>query len=573
MGVHPLGFRVGITKKHQVQWFARFHKNHYKNNVIEDRILIKTLQKQLPLLFQNQESFIPNKERLNLKTKNEKNLSVISNIKIERNLVLNEIIIKIHALNCVGLSLRDNDLFLSTISRELFNTKQDQQTRLFLSQLEQKTSNSVELPLSDKMGLIEPSPLVPVSRRDDPTLKHIRTNFPIKANKIQISPLNDSQLSLRYNRRLVRGTLRLKWPVRHNKQNHILPKGQSHKVCGNSNLVSQKLVTTFVSVLNNKFLLALKHLHKRSTTQEDIIVSSKNRLRFGSRHSLSSVIYNLERNINNFRFLRNTYLTSGKIQYNLCPEGTIPKSSPQSIQSPNKQLAFVGLSRKDNGYFSPNLPKNFESGSALGSVRLDKKYTENNLINYLTQRLKKQKETNLRYISTIQTACRKLRKIKLYSLNQKEFNTTNKQTEQYMNSLCPEGTINLVGLSLWDNAYLYKQEKALTPRIILKFYSVDPVAHKAKASVVADTVAEALIQRKSFKQVIKKQKEELMRTPGVKGVKIKVSGRLNGAEIARSEWVRAGRVPLQTIQANIDYAFQTANTIYGIIGIKVWLFK
>ena len=59
----------------------------------------------------------------------------------------------------------------------------------------------------------------------------------------------------------------------------------------------------------------------------------------------------------------------------------------------------------------------------------------------------------------------------------------------------------------------------------------------------------------------------------VNGIKIQVSGRLNGAEIARSEWIREGRVPLQTLRADIDYATQEANTIYGVLGIKVWLFK
>ena len=59
----------------------------------------------------------------------------------------------------------------------------------------------------------------------------------------------------------------------------------------------------------------------------------------------------------------------------------------------------------------------------------------------------------------------------------------------------------------------------------------------------------------------------------VGGIKIQVSGRLNGAEIARSEWVREGRVPLQTLRADIDYATKEANTIYGVLGIKIWLFK
>jgi small subunit ribosomal protein S3 len=64
-----------------------------------------------------------------------------------------------------------------------------------------------------------------------------------------------------------------------------------------------------------------------------------------------------------------------------------------------------------------------------------------------------------------------------------------------------------------------------------------------------------------------------MAKSSVKGVKIQVGGRLNGAEIARTEWVRAGRVPLQTLKANIDYCYRTANTIYGIIGVKVWIYK
>ena len=60
---------------------------------------------------------------------------------------------------------------------------------------------------------------------------------------------------------------------------------------------------------------------------------------------------------------------------------------------------------------------------------------------------------------------------------------------------------------------------------------------------------------------------------GALGIKINVSGRLNGAEIARSEWYREGRVPLHTLRADIDYGFAEANTTYGVIGVKVWIFK
>jgi hypothetical protein len=120
---------------------------------------------------------------------------------------------------------------------------------------------------------------------------------------------------------------------------------------------------------------------------------------------------------------------------------------------------------------------------------------------------------------------------------------------------------------------MYKANLALTPKISIQFFSVKPDNIFEKASAVADTVVDALEKRKAFRGVIKKAKEDLMRRSRVKGVKIQVAGRLNGAEIARSEWVRAGRVPLQTLRANIDYSYRTASTIYGIIGVKVWIFK
>nr|QIA46786.1 ribosomal protein S3 [Pandorina morum] len=120
---------------------------------------------------------------------------------------------------------------------------------------------------------------------------------------------------------------------------------------------------------------------------------------------------------------------------------------------------------------------------------------------------------------------------------------------------------------------MYKSNILLTPKISIKFFSVKTSDVLEKASIVAESIVDALEKRKAFRGVIKKAKEDLMRSPRVKGVKIQVAGRLNGAEIARSEWVRAGRVPLQTLRANIDYSYRTANTIYGIIGVKVWIFK
>ena len=92
------------------------------------------------------------------------------------------------------------------------------------------------------------------------------------------------------------------------------------------------------------------------------------------------------------------------------------------------------------------------------------------------------------------------------------------------------------------------------------------------AQLVAEGVAQQLERRIMFRRAMKRTVANAMRL-GALGIKIQVSGRLNGAEIARSEWTREGRVPLHTLRANIDYGFAEAKTTYGIIGIKVWIFK
>ena len=92
------------------------------------------------------------------------------------------------------------------------------------------------------------------------------------------------------------------------------------------------------------------------------------------------------------------------------------------------------------------------------------------------------------------------------------------------------------------------------------------------ASLLADLVVEQLEKRIAFRRAIREALQRAQKQ-NVNGIKIQVSGRLNGAEIARSEWIREGRVPLQTLRADIDYATKEANTIYGVLGIKIWLFR
>lgn len=92
------------------------------------------------------------------------------------------------------------------------------------------------------------------------------------------------------------------------------------------------------------------------------------------------------------------------------------------------------------------------------------------------------------------------------------------------------------------------------------------------AALVAQSVAQQLERRVMFRRAMKRAVQNAMRQ-GAEGVKVQVGGRLGGAEIARSEWYREGRVPLHTLRADIDYATAEASTTYGIIGVKVWIFK
>jgi small subunit ribosomal protein S3 len=91
------------------------------------------------------------------------------------------------------------------------------------------------------------------------------------------------------------------------------------------------------------------------------------------------------------------------------------------------------------------------------------------------------------------------------------------------------------------------------------------------SKLLADFISQQLESRVPFRRVVRNATQRAQKA-GVKGIKIQIAGRLNGAEIARSEWVREGQVPLQTLRANIDYCSHKAHTIYGILGIKVWIY-
>jgi len=219
------------------------------------------------------------------------------------------------------------------------------------------------------------------------------------------------------------------------------------------------------------------------------------------------------------------------------------------------------------------------------------------LIEQLQQMVQKHRQKNLYlYLATIADARKYLRKIQNFTKQQANFlfgfnpsileQMDPEQKREFMKAQLKkaiqkanrqnEFQRNLQEVfvrQVQQQKFIGEQNLALIPKISLKFYSLKPEIVETNASIVTDAIVDKIEKREAFRKVIKKVSEDLMKTNKVKGVKIQVSGRLNGAEIARSEWVRAGRVPLQTLRANIDYCYKTAQTIYGIIGVKVWIYR
>ena len=115
-------------------------------------------------------------------------------------------------------------------------------------------------------------------------------------------------------------------------------------------------------------------------------------------------------------------------------------------------------------------------------------------------------------------------------------------------------------------------ENQLKTQNIIRINVIEVTEPDKHSILIAEFIGQQLEKRVAFRRAVRQGIQRAQKA-NIQGIKVQVSGRLNGAEIARKEWVREGRVPLQTLRAEIDYSYTTAQTIYGILGIKVWLFK
>lgn len=391
--------------------------------------------------------------------------------------------------------------------------------------------------------------------------------------------------------------------------------GEKHKELALSLVYAKKW--NFSRVENQLLLKPLSQLKKLTTVLEQKLLKKMEALR---KDYIASGLISKTEALNYYQmlnFLKQLKQLISQIQKKQKLQGILNKFKG-TLPSPGSLLASpMGETKETSSFLVNQRSRKLQTKANLSGVTLNVLSTKfNNIenecrkiqfIEYLKQVVKKHRRDNIYlYLSTIADARKDLRKLQQFtkrnasflfghSISQREDNEVTSNTSQLTfehvsnlfkqssssfsfpkgdQALQQEKTLSEVFLEqIEKQRTMYKDNAQLTPKISIQFYSVNSNALKAKASVIADSVVDALEKRKAFRKVIKDAKEELMRTSGIKGVKIQVAGRLNGAEIARSEWVRAGRVPLQTLRANLDYSYKTANTIYGIIGIKVWIFK
>ncbi len=129
------------------------------------------------------------------------------------------------------------------------------------------------------------------------------------------------------------------------------------------------------------------------------------------------------------------------------------------------------------------------------------------------------------------------------------------------------------GSGIEDMSVFIKKNYFAGKKVDLKLEIKEIKQFEESAALVAQQVAENLEKRMPFRRVLKSMLDQVEKNRNIKGVKIQVSGRLNGAEMSRAEWLSRGTIPLHTLRADIDFARDVARTTYGAIGVKVWIYK
>nr|YP_010500104.1 ribosomal protein S3 [Gormaniella terricola]UWV18281.1 ribosomal protein S3 [Gormaniella terricola] len=600
--IHPFGFRVGITQKHYARWFAS--PDNYPQYVLEDFLIRKSLYKLLP------------PENLPKKMEDSENMRVV-HIKIER-FLRNTIKIKIYAVN-PGAFASTKKKTKKFLKNRFPSENRNAQTKNRPGQKKNFKQNKPRAFGKKKQKRENPKVLDFLLKFKYSVQKRVKKFTLLKLKNLlyrfhtldQLSniktfaKLQPTKSAAEILREI--GLLSKKMGLLDSYLNKRLSSGKSRNlektiVFVNLNLYKAR-ITSKIYKLQTELL---KHFPKLANAVLKNVLTPKIRTK------TATIVTELQKHADQL-LLDSTKNQSGKGQ--------------------KKESSFSFLYEKDksNALFDPKLPSSIRLRQNLQQM-LNKNYSENfasfqsgrrSLNSYfgkfgqkrvnpvagskgqgvpkdLLEKVSQNFAENALNFHSVDTALieKKLssRKAKTAFLNEnssiKDENNVKKKKYESLVSRAIQKRMkkNLVLMSLrnrFDKVANFKKvydtenfttlcEKIAKIQTFPKITSIEFVSVKNPtlyAVCLANFIVEKLQKRFSFRGSMKKAKEDAMKTPGIKGIKIQIAGRLNGAEIARTEWMRAGRVPLQTLKAKIDYSYKTASTIYGILGVKVWLFK
>jgi ribosomal protein S3 len=585
--IHPFGFRVGITQKHYARWFAT--PSQYPQYVMEDYLLRQSLYKLLP------------PENLPKKMEDTGETRVV-HIKIER-FLRNTIKIKIYAVNPGSSTSTNKKTKPGSRSANFKNSSGQNTSRNRSSQNQGLRSNNMQKNQQENRNETEAK----LKSLNDLLIKYqtfvnksLKRLYSLKAKNIlyrfqtlmQLNRLNNSSsLSTKTPQMIQEEIKTLSNKI--SRINSYLNKQISVKTENSSQLTSNRLEKTIVYI--NQNILKERLTFKILKLQTELLQSFPKCARILSKKFLTTLIQSKFQNVLSelSKSYSNSQTETGMGLNTLKPlfQAKLPSTiglrhNLQKMLTKNYYENFASLQSGRQGL-------NYYLGK-FGQKRVNKStISPQDLINKISL-------NGSEDITNIQKLDYSATEEKIYSRKAKEglfdkhplaikqaIKTRNARLKRTVKKQMKKSLIlqsvrtRFPRLANFQNTYQTNNLNNLCQNIsklqtLPKISSIEFINVRTPtryAVSLASFIVEKLEKRFSFRGTMKKAKEDAMKTPGIKGIKIQVAGRLNGAEIARTEWMRAGQVPLQTLRAKIDYSYKTASTIYGILGVKVWIFK
>ena len=586
--IHPLGLRVGITKKHKAKWFA--NSDQYPKFILEDILLRKLLTSLIP------------PESLPRVFEDDKKMKIIE-IQIER-FINNTIKIQIYAVNPDLTSLMLDKKINRDYSSEENNTNLNKKNRKVDKNSKHILSNEKEI--SHKLNKFKN-----IIRKKIFELKYfqfkniIKTcNVLLEIDVISNKTLHDKKIENRpFNLSNIFFQLKQLCEKRYRIQLYLQRIFNKKSILQLPNELERLKLNLFYMYYN---LQIYKINFEIFELQHDILqINYKILKKFGI---LSKKVF-INKNVRSIKRILKKF--EKKLE-NLEQHQKIINSPLQLIKYPEillKNYLQSSLNQQHNKYIGNKYKHRFENEymNRFGSKLKQKKPIDlmKDLEKYINWHSKKwleisesivENQTKYAYFFSFRQLGQKL-----YLQRKKNYH----QTDNFKNNQIKQKNIKIKKLikrkiqnfmiddffrkNFSNNSHYSKIfsnyqvhdfvefiQKVTLKSAFPKISGIEIIEVKQPseyAICLAYFIIQKLEKRFSFRSVMKQAKRLAIQTPSVKGIKIQLSGRLNGAEIARTEWIREGRVPLQTLEADVDYSYKTAQTLYGIIGVKVWIFR